>query len=417
MIFVKPLWFWYFYCYHIGKHGRKQTSGDQRANMKISNKIGVLFAVVCSVLSAVQAFAQSVSLSDIDTSLQVYVDKSKIITVADGIQDVTIANPRIADFSVVSDTSLYLIGKSPGLTTLTFLSDSGALVKTIDINVQTDVRELSARLREVLPKDTLRVMPANTGVIVSGTVSSAQKMNLAMEISEQFFPGDVSNAITVRAKTQPVSKIVKLNFNLSVIKLSDSQIARLKSKNQLFEEQVANSNRSQTLGQFTLFMDERQQKRLIANHRIPTIDPKSVTINSAKAQTAFFGQVFDAPILSSRSEIIISKLRSGLFVSSKINSQSENIIELQLNVETATPQAVSASSLGFPTYLIERQAVSHKMALDKARVTLVEIGGSTEKLQRVHNLFDFYVNTLVLPKAQRTENMRYFLVFTSENGK
>ena len=143
--------------------------------MKTSNKIRFLFAAVVTVLGTAQAFAQSIGLSEIDKSVQLYADKSLIITVPDGIQDVTIANPRIADFSVVSDTSLYLIGKSPGLTSLTFLSDSGALVKSIDIKVETDVRELGARLRAVLPKENLRVMPANKGVIVSGSVSSQQK--------------------------------------------------------------------------------------------------------------------------------------------------------------------------------------------------------------------------------------------------
>jgi Flp pilus assembly secretin CpaC len=373
--------------------------------MKTTNVIRLLFAAMLSILGAAHTFAQSINLSKIDTSVRLHADTSLIITVPDGIQEVTIANPRIADFSVVSDTSLYLIGKLPGLTSLTFLSDSGAHLKTIEVKVEIDVRELRARLREVLPKDKLRVMPANQGVILSGTVSSSKKLKLAMEIAEQFFPGKVSNAITLHTA-------VKHRFSLNVIKLSEPQIASLKSKNQLFEEPRSSASaKSQDLSQFTLLMDISKKQKFISDHQIPTINQQTLTISSAKAQTAFFGQAFDAPVLTKGSQITISQLRSGLFVTSKINAQANNLVELQLKVESATPQAVSAKPRGFTTFLIERQSVSHKMALNKGFITLLEIGGPSETLQRVHSIFDFYVNTLVQPKSKPRNDVRYFLVF------
>ena len=341
--------------------------------------------------------------------MRLHADTSLIITVPDGIQDVTIANPRIADFSVVSDTSLYLIGKLPGLTSLTFLSDRGALLKTIEVKVEIDVRELRARLGEVLPRDKLRVMPANQGVIISGSVSSSKKQNLAMEIAEQFFPGKVSNAITVNAA-------VKHKFSLNVVKLSAPQIARLKRKNQLFKEPSPDSGKAQHLSQFTLLMDASQKQRFISEHQIPTIERQTLTISSAKAQTAFFGQTFDAPTLNKNSDITISQLRSGLFVTSKISAQANNLIELKLKVESATPQAVSAKPRGFTTYLIERQSVSHKMALNKGFITLLEIGGPSETSQRVHSIFDFYVTTLVQQSSKPQNDVRYFLVFDGTAG-
>ena len=377
--------------------------------MKPLNVISFLFAAMLSVLGPVLASAQSVELSEIDRSVRLHADTSLIITVPAGIQDVTIANPRIADFSVVSDTSLYLIGKLPGLTSLTFLSDSGALLKTIEVKVEIDVRELRARLGEVLPSDKLRVMPANQGVIISGSVSSSKKQNLAMEIAEQFFPGKVSNAITIHAA-------VKHKFSLNVVKLSAPQIARLKRKNQLFKEPSPDSGKAQHLSQFTLLMDASQKQRFISEHQIPTIERQTLTISSAKAQTAFFGQTFDAPTLNKNSDITISQLRSGLFVTSKISAQANNLIELKLKVESATPQAVSAKPRGFTTYLIERQSVSHKMALNKGFITLLEIGGPSETSQRVHSIFDFYVTTLVQPSSKPQNDVRYFLAFDGTAG-
>ena len=377
--------------------------------MKLFKAISFLFAALLSVLGPVLAFAQSVSLSEIDTSVRLHADTSLIITVPEGIQEVTIANPRIADFSVVSDTSLYLIGKLPGLTSLTFLSDSGDLLKTIEVKVEIDVRELRARLKEVLPKDNLRVMPANQGVIVSGSVTSPKKSKLALEIAEQFFPGKVSNAITIQAAA-------KHKFSLNVIKLGGSQIAGLKRKNQLLEEPKTAASKLQHLRQYTLLMGASQKQKFISDNQIPTINQQTLTVSSAKAQTAFFGQTFDAPTLTKSADIIISQLRSGLFVTSKISAQANNLVELQLKVESATPQAIAAKPKGFTTYLIERQSVSHKMALNKGYITLLEIGGSSDTLQRVHSIFDFYVTTLVQPNAKPQNDVRYFLVFDGAAG-
>ena len=377
--------------------------------MKPLKVISFLFSALLSALGPVLAFAQSVELSEIDRSVRVYVDASLIITVPDGIQDVNIANPRIADFSVVSDTSLYLIGKLPGLTSLTFISDNGALLKTIEVKVEIDVRELRARLGEVLPRDKLRVMPANQGVIISGSVSNSKKQILAREIAEQFFPGKVSNAIRVHAT-------IKHKFALNLVKLSGHQITRLKRKNQLFTEPRPASGKAQHLSQFTLLMDESQKQAFIYDHQIPTIERQTLTISSAKAQTAFFGQTFDAPTLDKNSNITISQLRSGLFVTSKISAQANNLIELKLKVESATPQALSAKPRGFTTYLIERQSVSRKMALNKGFITLLEIGGPSETSQRLHSIFDFYVTTLIQPNSKPENDVRYFLVFDGTKG-
>ena len=49
--------------------------------MKLFKAISFLFAALLSVLGPVLAFAQSVSLSEIDTSVRLHADTSLIITV------------------------------------------------------------------------------------------------------------------------------------------------------------------------------------------------------------------------------------------------------------------------------------------------------------------------------------------------
>ena len=56
------------------------------------------------------------------------------------------------------------------------------------------------------------------------------------------------------------------------------------------------------------------------------------------------------------------------------------------------------------------------MALNKGFITLLEIGGPSETLQRVHNIFDFYINTLVQPNSKPQNDVRYFLVFDGTAG-
>ena len=57
--------------------------------------------------------------------------------------ELSIANPAIADFSTLSDRTVYVLGKSPGRTTLTLLDAAGRLITNVDVHVSADISDAS----------------------------------------------------------------------------------------------------------------------------------------------------------------------------------------------------------------------------------------------------------------------------------
>ena len=71
--------------------------------------------------------------------------------------ELSIANPGIADISSLSDRTIYVLGKSPGLTTLTLLDATGRLITNVEVRVSADVTEFKERLTQILPGERIEV--------------------------------------------------------------------------------------------------------------------------------------------------------------------------------------------------------------------------------------------------------------------
>jgi pilus assembly protein CpaC len=59
--------------------------------------------------------------------------------------ELSIANPGIADISSLSDRTIYVLGKAPGMTTLTLLDAAGQLITNVDVRVAPDNTEFKER--------------------------------------------------------------------------------------------------------------------------------------------------------------------------------------------------------------------------------------------------------------------------------
>jgi pilus assembly protein CpaC len=111
--------------------------------------------------------------------LLVPINKSRVIEVDRGFAEVSIGNPEIADVVPLTQRSLYLFGRSLGSTSLTITDARGAVVAVVDIVVSYDVDGLKAQLFELVPGETIEVRPASDGLVLSGQVSTAARMQRA----------------------------------------------------------------------------------------------------------------------------------------------------------------------------------------------------------------------------------------------
>lgn len=124
------------------------------------------------------------------TSSKLSVPMNRAVVVESDIPfaELSIANPSIADISSLSDRTIYVLGKTAGTTTLTLLDASGRLITNVDVRVTPDITEFKERLRQVLPGEKIEVRTANDGLVLSGVVSSTQKMQRALNLAAMYVP-------------------------------------------------------------------------------------------------------------------------------------------------------------------------------------------------------------------------------------
>lgn len=192
-----------------------------------------ILAVILIGLTASMASVPGPSHSDtlrvvrkgVGRDLSVAMNRAVVVESDVPFAELSIANPAIADFSTLSDTSIYVLGKSPGRTTLTLLDEKGQLITNVDVAVSADVSEFKERLRQILPGENIEVRTANDGIVMSGTVSSTPRMQRALDLAQRYAPERVSNLMSVSGKQQVMLKVRFAEMQRNVAKSLSSSLA------------------------------------------------------------------------------------------------------------------------------------------------------------------------------------------------
>ncbi|WP_418595363.1 type II and III secretion system protein family protein [Ponticoccus sp. (in: a-proteobacteria)] len=156
---------------------------------------------------AVQAETVHVVRTGTEQILSVPMNRAVVVESDVPFAELSIANPAIADISSLSDRTIYVLGKTPGTTTLTILDPQGRLITNVDVRVSADVSEFKERLRQILPDEKIEVRTANDGIVLSGTVSSTMRMQRALDLAERYAPERVSNLMGVGGVQQVMLKV------------------------------------------------------------------------------------------------------------------------------------------------------------------------------------------------------------------
>ncbi len=139
--------------------------------------------------------------------------------------ELSIANPGIADISTLSDRTIYVLGKEPGRTTLTLLGQDGRLITNVEVHVTPDIAEFKERVQQILPGESIEIRTANNGIVLSGTVSSIERLDRALALAERYAPDRVSNLMSVGGTHQVMLKVRFAEMQRSVSKSLSSSIA------------------------------------------------------------------------------------------------------------------------------------------------------------------------------------------------
>ncbi len=152
------------------------------------------------------------------SALKVAMNRAVVVESDEPFAEVSIANPGIADISTLSDRTLYVLGKAPGRTTLTLLGPDARLITNVEIHVTPDIAEFKERLRQILPNERIEVRTANDGIVLSGTVTSIQRLDRALDLANRYAPDRVSNLMMVGGTQQVMLKVRFAEMSRSVSK-------------------------------------------------------------------------------------------------------------------------------------------------------------------------------------------------------
>ncbi|MGY6550131.1 MAG: pilus assembly protein N-terminal domain-containing protein, partial [Roseinatronobacter sp.] len=160
-----------------------------------------------AVPSVAQAETFRVLQEGTASPLRIPMNRAVVVETDSRFVELSIANPGIADISTLSDRSIYVLGRAPGRTTLTILGPDGTLIANLEVQVTPDIAEFRERLRQILPNEPIEVRTANDGIVLSGIVSSAARLDAALELAQRYAPDRISNLMTVGGTQQVMLKV------------------------------------------------------------------------------------------------------------------------------------------------------------------------------------------------------------------
>jgi pilus assembly protein CpaC len=185
---------------------------------KSFKSIAVCAAAVGALLAAHPASAQVSIASGVNAGeLDVPINKSQVLRADRPYSKALIGNPDIADIVPISDTSVYVLGKKTGTTSLTLYDKANRLIAVVDIVVGPDVMTLKHQLADLLPGDEIGVRMSNDSVILEGTVPDAVSADRAVQIADTYAPGKVVNLLSLGSAQQVMLEVRFAEVNRSAL--------------------------------------------------------------------------------------------------------------------------------------------------------------------------------------------------------
>ncbi len=196
--------------------------------MKFNNLIKAgLFGLALTLPSVTPVSAQSglsVMRGSVSSNITVATNRAIVVQSDQPFAEISVANPGIADIATLSESTIYVLGKAPGRTTLTLFGVDGGLIANVDVRVVPDIAEFKERLAEILPGEPIEVRTAGSGIVLSGTVSGARKVARAMELASRYAGDQVTNLMMVGGSQQVMLKVRFAEMQRSTSKALSSSI-------------------------------------------------------------------------------------------------------------------------------------------------------------------------------------------------
>ncbi|HWA99337.1 MAG TPA: pilus assembly protein N-terminal domain-containing protein, partial [Pirellulales bacterium] len=165
-------------------------------------------------------------ISSANERLNMVANSSRILMLDQRIPQAQVNNPEILEVTPLSPTQLQVYAKRAGVTQINLWSESKEIY-TIEVVVEADARELSARLQSEFPNAALRVIPLPNSVMITGYVDDQRDVSLIIAIAQQYHPQVIDNIrvggvqqVLLKVRVVEVSRTKLRNLGVDLTDLS-----------------------------------------------------------------------------------------------------------------------------------------------------------------------------------------------------
>ena len=200
----------------LNQRGRGAVAAAKRMPRAMAI-IAAAFLTGASIASPAAAQVTAVSVADgiHAGEVAVPVNKSQVIRSDRPFTRAMVGNPEIADILPLSNSSLYVLGKKSGTTSLSLYGRGNELIAVVDIVVGPDVISLKRQLSELNLGEGIGARISNDSIVLEGIVPSGPAADRAVQLAETYAPGKVVNLLSIGSSQQ-----VMLEVRFSEVKRS-----------------------------------------------------------------------------------------------------------------------------------------------------------------------------------------------------
>lgn len=297
------------------------------------------------------------------SSLNVPMNRAVVVESDQPFAELSIANPNIADISTLSDRSIYVLGKTPGRTTLTILSPEGRLIANVEVQVTPDIAEFKERLRQILPGEDIEVRTANDGIVLSGVVSSSARLESALNLANRYAPDRVSNLMSVGGSQQVMLKVRFAEMQRSVSKGLGAQFSATNSSgSRQIDTGSSLSNAQGTLGlgftagslQFDVLIEALEARGMVR-----TLAEPNLTALSGQEAKFLAGGEYPIPVADGDGRVTIEYKPFGVELNFTPWVVDGDVINLAINAAVSSiDTSIEVGAGGFPVNAFRRRETS-----------------------------------------------------------
>lgn len=184
--------------------------------------------LVCTASLCLAAFAGSAvaqestagtqgSVQRPQANLSLSVSKGTLIRLDRPAASVFIADPKIADVQVRSPQLIYVLGVSPGETTLYAMDHGDRAIYAATVHVSNNIEQVRNLLKAAMPNTEISVEPFNSMVMLSGVVPSPEAVGEAERLVKQLLGNNQVVINKLRTATP-----VQVNLQVKIAEVSRS---------------------------------------------------------------------------------------------------------------------------------------------------------------------------------------------------